>query len=192
MPKSKSIPTEILQMKITLRDSRPPIWRRVLVADTTTLHQLHDIIQITMGWDDSHLHQFIVGERPYTLPEFELDYLGDEAGNEKQTRLNELDLAPKRKFVYEYDFGDGWSHEVLIEKILSVDESAKYPVCVTGKRACPPEDCGGVLGYENLLEAISDPQHPEHEDMIEWTNGAIDPERFDTEEANEALRHHFR
>lgn len=183
---------EIYQLKITLRDVRPPIWRRVLVTDATTLNQLHWIIQIAMGWTNSQLHQLIVDEEYYSEPEFELEGWGPEVKNEKRVRLSALGLEPKRKFGYEYDFGDGWDHEILIEKVLLPEEGVRYPQCVAGKRACPPEDCGGTWGYEHFLEVIKDEDDPEHEATLEWAGGAFDPESFSVGKVNEALREEFR
>ncbi len=189
MPKRQlSAANEVYQLKIILREVRPPIWRRVLVTDATTLHQLHWIVQTAMGWMNSHLHQFIVDEEYYSQKDFELDDWGHEVKNENRVRLAVLALAPKRKFTYEYDFGDGWEHEILVEKVLAPEAGARYPQCVAGRRACPPEDCGGVWGYERFLEVIKDEDDPEHEEMLEWAGGSFDPEAFNLEEVNQELK----
>jgi len=189
MPKrTSSTANEVYQLKITLRDVRPPIWRRVLVTDATTLHQLHWIVQAAMGWTNSHLHQFIIDEEYYSEPMLEVDDWGPEVKNEKRVRLSALGLKPKRKFTYEYDFGDSWRHEILVEKVFAPEAGARYPQCVAGKRACPPEDCGGVWGYERFLEVIKDEDDPEHEEMLEWAGGAFDPEAFNLEEVNQELK----
>lgn len=189
MPKRTSSTTnEVYQLKITLRDVRPPIWRRVLVTDATTLHQLHWIAQAAMGWTNSHLHQFIIDEEYYSEPMLELDDWGPEVKNEKRVRLSTLGLELKRKFTYEYDFGDSWRHEILVEKVFAPEAGARYPQCVAGKRACPPEDCGGIWGYERFLEVIKDEDDPEHEEMLEWAGGAFDPEAFNLEEVNQELK----
>lgn len=189
MPKRQATAIkEVYQLKITLRDVRPPIWRRVLISDATTLNQLHWIIQISMGWTNSHLHQFIIDEEYYSEPMFELDDWGREVKNEKRVRLNTLSPEPKRKFAYEYDFGDGWHHEILVEKVLAPEAGARYPQCVAGKRACPLEDCGGTWGYERFLEVIKDEDDPEHEEMLEWAGGSFDPEAFNLEEVNQELK----
>lgn len=190
MPKRQPPPAahEVYQLKITLRDVRPPIWRRILVSDATTLHQLHWIVQVAMGWTNSHLHQFIVDDEYYSQKDFELDDWGHEVKNENRVRLAALSLAPKRKFTYEYDFGDGWEHELLVEKKLAPEAGARYPRCVAGKRACPPEDCGGVWGYERFLEVIKDEDDPEHEEMLEWAGGFFDPEAVNLEEVNQGLK----
>lgn len=189
MPKRQApTPNEIYQLKITLREVRPPIWRRVLVSDATTLQHLHWIVQVAMGWTNSHLHQFIIDDEYYSQKDFELDDWGHEVKNENRVRLAALSLAPKRKFTYEYDFGDGWEHEILVEKVLAPEAGVRYPQCVAGKRACPPEDCGGTWGYKRFLEVIRDENDPEHEEMLEWAGGSFDPEAFNLEEVNQELQ----
>jgi hypothetical protein len=184
------MPTDvpIYQIKVTLDESKPPIWRRILVRSDTTLRELHNVIQAVMlGWADYHLHQFIVGETYYGVPD--LDYDGFlEMHDESQVKLSQIVTGEKFKFRYEYDFGDSWLHNLLVEKVLPPEPGQPYPVCVKGKRACPPEDVGGIWGYYMFLEAIQDPEHPEHEDYLEWIGGEFDPEAFDLDEANEALR----
>jgi hypothetical protein len=177
---------QIYQIKVTLCDSKPPIWRRILVPGDITLAKLHRILQAVMDWTDSHLHQFIVGEVYYGVPHPD-DFV--EVKSERRVRLNQVAPAEKSKFVYEYDFGDSWEHELLVEKILPPETSVRSPVCIKGRRACPPEDVGGVWGYAGFLEAIRDPNHPEHEDYLEWIGGEFDPEAFDLDEINAALRH---
>jgi Plasmid pRiA4b ORF-3-like protein len=122
----------------------------------------------------------------------EVDDWGPKVKNEKRVRLSALSLEPKRKFTYEYDFGDSWQHEILVEKVLAPEAGARYAQCIGGKRACPPEDCGGVWGYERFLEVIKDEDDPEHEETLEWAGGPFDPEAFSVEEANEALQEEFR
>lgn len=175
----------VYQIKVTLNDSKPPIWRRILVRGDTTLGQLHGILQAVMGWADYHLHQFTVGQRYYGVPH--PDY-GFEMHDEGPVTLNDIIPGEKFRFRYEYDFGDSWLHNLLVEKILAPEPGQHYPVCIKGKRACPPEDVGGIWGYADFLEAIRTPDHPEHEDMLEWVGGEFDPEAFDLHEVNEALR----
>lgn len=182
-------PTSIYQIKVTLDDSKPPIWRRFLVADTATLSQLHTILQIVMGWEGYHLHMFDINGQIYGDPE------DDETGlmetkNEARFKLNRLVGREGFKFRYEYDFGDGWSHNLLVEKILPAEEEALYPLCIKGKRACPPEDVGGVWGYDDFLEAIANPNHPERKEMLEWIGADFDPEFFDMDDVNERLRNY--
>jgi hypothetical protein len=184
MPRRPAAPNQIYQLKITLNHSKPPIWRRVEVPDTITLAQLHQIIQAAMGWYDSHLHQFAVGRVYYGVPDPE-DF--EEVRDERRVKLNQILTAPKQKLVYEYDFGDSWEHVVLLEKVVPPEPSIHYPRVTAGKRACPPEDVGGVWGYESFLEAIRDPKNPEHEEMLEWAGGEFDPELFDLAAVNAAL-----
>ncbi len=175
----------IHQLKITLKGSRPPIWRRVQVASDISLVKLHTTVQIAMGWTDSHLHQFIVGETYYGEPDPGWDA---EVEDGKTARLSQIAPNPKDKLTYEYDFGDSWEHEILVEKVLPPIAGNRYPVCLAGKRACPPEDCGGVWGYAEFLQAIRDPKHVDHEDMLDWIDGHFDSEAFDLQAVNRELR----
>ena len=177
---------KIYQLKITLRDSKPPIWRRVLVEDSINLYKLHEIIQVAMGWTDSHLHQFIIDEEYYTMPD---PYAMRPLKDARRFRLKQVAPVENFKFVYEYDFGDSWEHQILVEKISQLDPGTSYPVCIKGKRACPPEDVGGVWGYEDFLEAMGDSDHPRHQVLLEWWGESFDPEAFDLEEINLALKH---
>ena len=174
----------VFQLKVTLRGSRPPIWRRVLVPGDITLLQLHGVLQVLMGWTDSHLHQFEAGGVFYGAPDPEF---GVERKNERKVRLNEVLRHPKDRMAYEYDFGDSWEHDVVLEKVVPREPKVRYPVVTGGKRACPPEDVGGVWGYEEFVEAVRDPHHPEHADMLEWCGEEFDPERFDVGAANRAF-----
>lgn len=180
-------PTQIYQIKVTLDDTHPPIWRRILVPGNTTLLKLHDILQIVMGWEDYHLHMFTIEGLIYGDPaDDEFGELG--TMNEANYKLSEVIYGEGQRFSYEYDFGDSWEHTLLVEKILPPAEGVRYPLCLKGKRACPPEDVGGVWGYQLFLEAIRDPQHAEHEEYLAWVGGEFDPEAFDLEEVNANLR----
>ena len=189
MPGKKSTSSApIYQLKIILRDSRPPIWRRVLAPADFTLAKLHWVIQHAMGWTNSHLHHFKVGEAYYSLPTPYTDRDELEERDSRKVRLDQIAPRAKMKLTYEYDFGDSWEHDVVVEKILPPDPALKHPVCLKGKGACPPEDVGGVWGYANFLEAISDLNHEEHEMYLEWIGGEFDPDAFDLDEVNAALR----
>ncbi len=177
----------IYQLKVTLYDSKPPIWRRLLVPGNITLGELHYVIQIAMGWENSHLHQFVVGDQYYSDPSFGLAEYGERVGNEGRATLSRIVPGEKFKFTYEYDFGDSWLHDILVEKILPPDPQMKLPVCIKGKRACPPEDVGGVWGYDSFLEAIKNPDHPEHAMYREWIGDDFDPEEFDLDAINREL-----
>ena len=188
MAKKKG-PAQVYQLKITLRDVRPPVWRRVQVPDCT-LGGLHDVIQVSMGWDDYHLHEFEIGGERYGDPAQWRDGFGGEleVGNERKVKLGQLVAAGVKKFEYVYDMGDNWGHTVQVEKVLAPEAGARYPRCVAGKRACPPEDCGGPWGYGDFLEALRDPRHERHEELLEWVGGEFDPEAFDAEAVNAELR----
>lgn len=182
-----SIEPQIYQIKITLKGSKPPIWRRVRVSGGITLNVLHDIIQATMGWWDAHLHQFAIGGTSYGMPYPDLGF-GVQMEDETQFWLDQVAPREGFKFTYEYDFGDSWYHDLLVERISAPTADLPHPLCLAGRRACPPEDVGGIWGYADFLEAIRDPDHPEHEGYLEWIGDEFDPEAFDLEEANRALR----
>jgi hypothetical protein len=188
MAKGRIEANQIYQFKVTLMGSRPPIWRRLQVSAKTDLESLHVILQIAFGWTDSHLHQFLIDGQSYSLPEFGLDEFGDEIQNERRVKLGSLGLEAKKKFGDEYDFGDSWEHQVVVEKVIEKEPGVAYPKCVGGKRSGPPEDCGGVWGYERLQEVIKDPADEEHESMMEWLGGSFDPEAFNEKEINEELK----
>ena len=179
----------IYQIKISLIGAKPPIWRTVLVPSNLKLAAFHEVIQVAMGWTNSHLHQFIANNVFYGIPDDDFEL---EMEDESKYKLSQLLKKEKESLIYEYDFGDSWEHKILLEKILPYDTKTALPVCIKGKRACPPEDCGGIWGYEELLETISNPKHPDHEDMLEWLGGEFDPEEFDLEEINEDLAEYCR
>jgi len=186
MPRTKRRTDRVVyQIKVTLRGSKPPIWRRFQVTSDISLVQLHRILQRVMGWEGYHLHQFIVDGVMYG--EADMMDAGDTV-DEKTVTLDKMVRREKFKFIYEYDFGDSWEHELLIAKILPLEDGKTYPVCLTGKRACPPEDYGGIWGYSDFLEAIQDPAHPEHDERLEWVGGEFDPAAFDLREVNEELK----
>ena len=180
------------QLKITLKDFKPPIWRRVVVRADMSLDRLHTILQAALGWTNSHLHQFIAGSgfarSFYGKPDPESADMGTETLNEKHYTVADLAPAAKRKFIYEYDFGDSWEHEILTEKILPADPDFKHPVCLAGKNSCPPEDCGGIWGYAELLDALKDSKHERHEEMKDWIGGNWDASAFDLDATNKLLK----
>lgn len=182
------VPAQVYQLKITLRNTKPPIWRRVQVKDCS-LADLHDIIQTCMGWDDYHLHEFIVRGESYGAPEQWEDDFGDnlDVGDEGKIKLSQLAGEGVKKFEYVYDMGDNWGHTIQIEKVLPAERGVNYPRCVAGKRACPPEDCGGPWGYGDFLDAIQNPKHKRHNELLEWVGGGFDPEAFDIDAVNEEL-----
>ena len=186
-----SIPASerLYQFKITLLESKPPIWRRIQVKDST-LDKFHERIQTAMGWTNSHLHQFEIDEERYGDPELLDDGFEDfECVDSTITKIS--DIIPKDgnrfHFLYKYDFGDGWGHEVLFEGYLRAEKGSRYPLCVEGEMNCPPEDVGGVWGYYEFLEALADPKHEQHDDLVEWA-GDFDPEEFDAEKTTKVMR----
>lgn len=181
--KSAKNPGSIYQLKVTLNGSKPPIWRRLLVPASLNLGDLHQIIQVAMGWTDSHLHQFFVGEKMYSVPHPDMDDTLDE----ETARLAKLIPGETFKFRYEYDFGDSWMHTIAVEKVLDPEPGKAYPICLKGKGNCPPEDCGGIWGFADFLDAMADPKHPEHETLKEWSGGEYDPDAFDLAEVNRVL-----
>ena len=178
------------QLKISLKGTKPPIWRRFLIENSVALLKLHEATQIVMGWTDSHLHQFIAGDRCYGVPDPDFDFL--EVLDEKKCRLRQLLKKEKDSIIYEYDFGDGWEHKLTLEKILPFDPETTLPLCIKAKGACPPEDVGGVWGYYNFLEALNDQNHPEHKEYKEWIEGDFDPAVYDIKEVNELLSEYCR
>lgn len=162
---SKSGDKEIWQLHISLRDSDPPIWRRVLVPGSVTLKQLDRVIQRSLDWENSHLHEF----RIKTLVRPGRDgFEPPSNAYEARVRLAESGLTRGSKFQYIYDFGDDWLHDIKVEKMLERDPEMKYPVCIEAAGAAPPEDCGGLWGYYDMVEAIADPEHPAHAHYLEW------------------------
>jgi hypothetical protein len=176
---------QIYQIRVDLNGTKPPIWRRILVPGDVTLRSLHNILQAAMGWTNSHLHEFPIEGASYGRPDPDYD---DEMRDDRRVRLSQIAPAQGSKLRYVYDFGDGWLHTLAVEKILPPEPGQQYPVCIAGKRACPPEDVGGIGGYAYFLEAVQDPTHPEHDSYLEWVGGPFDPEAFDLEQVNRRLR----
>jgi hypothetical protein len=176
----------IFQIKMTLKGIAPPIWRRIHTPDCT-LEELHEITQVTMGWAFEHPYRFTIGGVDYTDPAMTSDEeVGDACGTTLSAVLPTENRRPR--FSYEYDFGDEWIHQLIVEERLPPKDGVKYPICVGGQRACPPEDCGGPWSYPDLVEAIGDPDHPMHEELLEWVGGEFDPGRFDQDAVNKELR----
>jgi Plasmid pRiA4b ORF-3-like protein len=192
VPSKKEQPTTIYEIKITLNRSKPPIWRRVHVSADITLFKLHRVIQESMGWTDSHLHQFVIGNNSYKIRDANADFGTDSSlGNERTYRLRQVVPDDGFHFRYDYDFGDNWKHTLVVERVLAPESGTKYPRCVAGARACPPEDVGGVHGYDEFLAALKDSNHPVHEEMSEWIGRKFDPEAFDLAMTNQILRQLF-
>lgn len=182
-PTKKSSGGTVYQLKITLKNISPPIWRRLQINDCS-LAKLHQLIQDSMGWHACHLHTFEIGGAQYAEPsEFDDEDLLDS----RKLKLSQVIAQGFKKFGYVYDMGDNWDHVIQVEKTLPAEPGVKYPRCIDGKRACPPEDCGGAWGYGDFLEALKNPRHAQHGEMLEWVGGEFDPEKFDLEETNNLL-----
>ncbi|GAB5516637.1 IS1096 element passenger TnpR family protein [Rhodopirellula baltica] len=181
-------PAEIYVIKITLSGSKPPIWRRIETGDVS-LAKLHELIQAAMGWTNSHLHQFVIGEAHYVDPRGLEHGMMDWAQSYSGITIAKLVAihGAKLKMQYDYDFGDGWTHNIVLEKIVAPKRNVTYPCCTAGKNACPPEDVGGIWGYYEYLEAISNPKHPEHEEYMEWS-GPFDATEFDYAETTHLMQ----
>jgi len=181
------------QLKVVLGDVKPAIWRRLLVRGDMNLGLLHAVVQVTMGWTNSHLHQFLVDDVYYSDPAFELDAGPGEQRVEDETRTRLMDVAPQKGDVlwYEYDFGDSWNHGIRVEKIQPADSALQvFAECVGGARACPPEDSGGPFGYADLLDTLKHPERPEYEELMEWLDPSFDPRALEPspEKVNRYLR----
>ena len=186
-PLNENVP--MYQLKIKLPNL--PVWRRLLVRGDVNIALLHAIIQVAMGWTNSHLHQFIIGKKSYSDPRTNDDIGFGETPDLDEGKVTLLEVAPRErtKFIYEYDFGDSWEHYITVEKIHEPDAAHKGPVeCLDGSHACPPEDCGGIGGYMNLLEIIKNPEDEEYESMMEWLGGKFDPKAFDVNKVNTYLK----
>lgn len=183
----------VYQLRIDLEGSKPPIWRRVLVPAAADLGTLHWLIQRVMSWDNSHLHQFKVGARLMGSPEQLCSdttvWDAPEIVDEADITLADLRLREGDGFEYLYDFGDSWHHGIRLEKVLERDPNIDYPVCIKAVRAAPPEDVGGIFGYYGMLQALEDPEHPDHEMFLEWLMvDKWDPAEVDLDGINDALR----
>ena len=199
-----SMPSDsIYQLKITLKNIKPPIWRSILIPADATFRDLHEAIQLSFGWTDSHLHDFSTEKDKYRglyidrkITDLEtldgIDPWGEPPADERKVTLRERLKQEEQHIAYMYDFGDSWEHDIILEKILPRDKNMEFPACIAGKRGCPPDDCGGTGGYEHLIAILADPKHEEHADMLEWLGienaEEFDPEEFDAVTANEMLR----
>lgn len=177
---------DVYQLKVTLLDTKPPIWRRVLVDGASTLDHLHEVIQAAFGWWNCHLHEFEAGRTRYSVPDPDEDW-GPPPKDERRTRLDAI-TSEGSKFTYTYDFGDDWRHSIVVEKVFPADRTTALPACIDGRRACPPEDCGGTWGYRELVAILADPTHPEHDEHREWIGRPFNPDSFDPSEFEDNLR----
>jgi hypothetical protein len=185
MARSKA--DRILQLKVTLAEVEPPVWRRVLVSADMSLAKLHDALQDAMGWTNSHLHCFEIEGRRIGMVGVEED--SPELEDERRVRVS--GVLPKKgsKLVYRYDYGDDWEHVIEVEEVTARDRRLAYPLCIAGARACPPEDCGGPGAYEDLLGVLASPKHDDHDEMLTWVGGHFDPDSFDANAVNRLFRY---
>lgn len=174
------------QLRIELREVRPLVWRRLLVPETVTLAKLHGILQWTMGWMNSHLHEFEIARQRYGVPDTEWEPPGA-VTDERRVRLKPLLEAGVRRFTYVYDFGDHWEHLIKVEDLVPPCDGLQPIVCLAGENACPPEDVGGVPGYAEFLAALADPKHEEHASLREWIGYPFNPTAFDVVAVNKIL-----
>ena len=182
--------TTVYHLRITLMQTDPPVWRDLEVPSDISLALLHHVIQVVMGWEDYHLHQFTIGDVRYEIPMPETDPEPDVL-DATGAILGQLVPSVRSSFMYEYDFGDGWEHRINVRNIAAAEEGVEYPRCTGGERACPPEDCGGPFGFEGILHGLANPGDPEVSEIMEWLEDAYeeyDPAAFDPEVVNQALR----
>jgi hypothetical protein len=182
--------TPIYRLKVTLPGSDPVIWRRIEIPSQMTLPKLHLTLQIVMGWENCHLHEFRIAGRLYGTPDPEDHHFGRPVLDERRVTLEQLPAPAGSSFEYIYDFGDDWRHDILIESISPAVPRKRYPVCLAGAQCAPPEDVGGLPGFQLYLEALFDMQHPDHKAMLAW-RGRFDPEYFPITSVNKFLREAF-
>lgn len=185
--------SKILEIDITLQGTEPKVWRRVLVPADLTFRELHYAIQFSMGWTNSHLHQFVVGQYDRCIGMILEDVFDDmEPEDGREVNISELLAKPKDEIIYEYDFGDGWMHLIEVRKVLDPESGMKYPVLTDGAMACPPEGCGGIGGYAELVEAMKNKRTKRYRELIEWLGEAFDPLEFDIAAINAAYFKDFK
>lgn len=181
----------LYQIRVTLREIHPPVWRRIQVWEDITLARLHTILQIVMDWEDYHIHEFRIGRRIYGVPDPDDELYEREVLDDSKERLAYVAPRVGTQFAYVYDFGDNWRHDLLLEAILLPEAGMPYPVCTAGERRTPPEDVGGAFAYQRYLEVLADPDHEDHEQLLEW-RGYCGAETFPLAEVNQRLQKRFR
>jgi len=183
---------KLLQLKVTLTGSKPPIWRRLIISNMVSLNQFHHVLQIAMGWESYHLHQFEAHGATYHEEDSESEFDLEDALDERKFKLHQLLDQEKDTITYTYDFGDDWKHKIVVEKVLPWDPNTPQPRVIKAKGACPPEDVGGIWGYYDFLAAVKDRKNPDHEEMLDWCGGKFDPNDYDLDLTNERLLHGIR
>jgi hypothetical protein len=181
------VASTVHRLKATLQGTKPPIWRRVEVGSDITLAELSGVLEAAMGWLGGHLHGFDVNGVQYQQPDLE-DGMFEPPEDETKHRVGEVLADTDAKMRWDYDFGDGWEHKIEVEAIEPQDPTIAYPRCITGRRACPPEDCGGIWGFAELLDAIADKTHPRHDELSEWLPIDYDPSHFAAAEITNDMR----
>ena len=178
----RKVQNNIFKLHISLLGTKPLVWRRIMVPEYFSLEALHSVLQLTLGWQMSHLYDFVIDDRRYAEPD---DF--DETPVESlATSLTDA-FQENKSLIYNYDFGDAWQHSILIEAKLPSDENFNYPICIGGENACPPEDCGSIDGFEELKLKVADPKHEDHLAMMRWLGGYFDPFSFDPNRINRDL-----
>jgi hypothetical protein len=177
----------IFRIKVGLLEVSPLVWRRFLIPSSVTLNRLHLVLQDIMGWQNYHLYQFQIGPYKYSVPDPDDDSGELDFKDSRRTKLGKLIIEKNQTFIYEYDFGDRWIHQLLIEDILKRDRENQYPVCLEGENSCPPEDSGGPFGYSDIIEIIQNPANPEYKDVRLWLGKGFDPRKFDLKLVNKRL-----
>lgn len=191
--KKPAAPTRIYELEIELAHIKPRIWRRILVPDTMTLATLDRVVQEAFGWENCHLHEFTIGDEQYGMVEMEQEFgmglnFGRTLQDERQFTVGQALGEHIERFVYEYDFGDGWVHIVKVRTTHQPDQGNRTPQCIAGKNACPPEDIGGPPGYDHFLKVLADPKHEEHDVLLEWVGEEFDPKEFDLDRTNARIK----
>jgi hypothetical protein len=179
---------DIYQLKVTLLGTNPPIWRCLLVPADLTLAQLHNVLQTAMGWNNEHMHEFRAGQRRFGRPEPVDPFMRTPRVESERTALLAAVLQRRgAKMIYTYDLGDNWEHGIVLEKQLPAEPHTTYPICTDGQLACPPEDCGGIPGYYEMLDALADPSHPRHDELRDWIGDEFNPQAFSVDKVNRLL-----
>lgn len=187
--KKPSAPQGIYQLHVALQDITPVVWRRLWIPGNLKLSKLDRVIQEAFGWTNSHLHEFRIGAERYGMTEIEDIDADEELKNDKKFTLTQVLSDTTKKFEYEYDFGDGWRHQVVVEGIMAPTPYNDWPLCLTGENACPPEDVGGPGGFEGFVQSMADTEDDDHFENWTWYGGPFDPKGFDVNTTNARIRH---
>lgn len=178
---------QLLQLKVTLKGSKPPIWRQLIISNMVPLDRFHRVLQIAMGWESYHMHQFEAHGKVYGSVEGEAAIDLEDVLDQRKFKLHQLLATAKDAITYTYDFGDDWQHKIVVEKVLPWDPNTPQPQVIKAKGACPPEDVGGIWGYNDFLAAVKDPKNPDHEELLDWCGGEFDPNAYDLDLVNQRL-----